>query len=121
MATILIVENETAIRKLITQILRNAGYEVLASGSGEDALDKARKHRGEIDVLVADIVMPGMGGADVYAWLKSERPGIRVLFISGFMNRQPLPGAFLRKPFSAKDLLEKIRELLHGGVAGTSG
>jgi two-component system cell cycle sensor histidine kinase/response regulator CckA len=121
MATILVVENETAIRKLITQVLKNAGYEVLASGSGEDALDKARKYRGDIDVLVADIVMPGMGGADVYAWLKSERPGVRVLFISGFMNREPMPGAFLRKPFSSRDLLNTIRGLLHGGSAGTSG
>jgi CheY-like chemotaxis protein len=72
----------------------------------------AQKHPERIDLLIADIVMPGMGGADLYAWLKSERPEMRVLFISGFMSREPLPGGFLKKPFSSATLIEKVREIL---------
>lgn len=112
MATILLAENDAGVRKLMLRILRGEGYQVLAAAGGEDAVSLASRHNGAIDLLVTDIVMPGMGGADVYAHLKTMRPGIRVLFISGYMSRGPLPGGFLKKPFSASDLIGAVRGLL---------
>jgi CheY-like chemotaxis protein len=112
MPTILIAENDSQVRKLLSTVLRNAGYEVISASGGERAVSAAQKHGGKIDLLIADIVMPGMGGADLYAWLKTERPDTRVLFISGYMSRQPLPGGFLKKPFSSATLVEKVREIL---------
>ncbi len=112
MPTILIADNDSQIRKLLSTVLRNAGYEVISASGGERAVSAAQKHPGPVDLLIADIVMPGMGGADLYAWLKSEQPDMRVLFISGYMSRQPLPGGFLKKPFSSATLIEKVRELL---------
>ncbi len=112
MPTILLAENDAGVRKLILRILRGEGYEVLAAGGGEDAVSIAGRHNGAIDLLITDIVMPGMGGADVYAHLKTMQPEIRVLFISGFMSRGPLPGGFLKKPFSAAELIETVRGML---------
>ena len=54
----------------------------------------------------------GMGGADLYAWLKTERPDMKVLFMSGYMSREPLEGAFLKKPFTPAELVAKVRQLL---------
>jgi two-component system, cell cycle sensor histidine kinase and response regulator CckA len=115
MQTILIAEDDTAIRKMLSEVLRNAGYQILAAGSGRDAVAAASRHEGKIDLLLTDIVMAGMGGADLYAWLKTERPDLQVLFISGYMSREPLEGAFLKKPFSPAELLQKVREVLMGG------
>ncbi len=112
MQTILIAEDESAIRKLIATVLRGAGYEVLAAAHGEEAVHVAAKHAGAIDLLITDIVMAGMGGADLYAWLKTERPEIKVLFISGYMNREPLEGSFLKKPFGPAELVARVREML---------
>ncbi len=97
---------------MLTEILRKAGYRVLAAASGQEAVSAAARHPDPIDLLVTDIVMSGMGGADVYATLKAERPELPVLFISGFMSREPVQGAFLKKPFTPADLIGKVRELL---------
>jgi CheY-like chemotaxis protein len=115
MPTILIADDDAAIRKVLSEVLRNAGYQVLAASSGQAAVSAASRHEGKIDLLLTDIVMTGMGGADLYAWLKCERPDLRVLFISGYMSREPLEGAFLKKPFSPTALLEKVREVFLGG------
>jgi two-component system, cell cycle sensor histidine kinase and response regulator CckA len=112
MRTILVADNEGPIVKIISQALRDAGYRILSASSGDSAVSLARKEREPIDLLITDIVMPGMGGADLYASLKSEQPDLRVLFISGFMNRGPLPGGFLKKPFTPAMLVEAVRELL---------
>ncbi len=112
MQTILLVENETGLRKLLVETLRRAGYRVLPAGSGEEAVVLAVREARAIDLLVTDIVMEGLGGADVYASLKAERPDVPVLFISGFMSREPAQGAFLKKPFTPAELLAKIHELL---------
>jgi two-component system, cell cycle sensor histidine kinase and response regulator CckA len=119
MQTILIAEDEAAIRKLVSETLRKAGYQVLAAGNGQEAVSASSRHSGRIDLLVTDIVMSGMGGADLYAWIKSERPEIKVLFISGFMSREPLEGAFLKKPFVPAELLEKVRQILSVKGAGS--
>ncbi len=111
MLTVLVAENDAGIRKLIATALREAGYRVLAASGGDDAIQQARKHQQPLDLLITDIVMPGTGGVDVYAALKSEQPGLRVLFISGYMSREPIEGAFLKKPFTPGQLVEKVRAL----------
>ncbi len=115
MPTILIAENEAGLLKMLTEVLRRAGYEVLAAPGGSQAIATAERHGGPIDLLITDIVMAGVGGADLYAALKAERPEIPVLFISGFMSREPLQGAFLKKPFTPAELLAKVQELLGAG------
>jgi two-component system, cell cycle sensor histidine kinase and response regulator CckA len=112
MQTILIAEDEGAIRKLVSAVLRAEGYHVLSASSGQDAVAAAERHHEPIDLLVTDIVMAGMGGADLYAWLKTERPDMKVLFMSGYMSREPLEGAFLKKPFTPAELIAKVRQLL---------
>jgi two-component system cell cycle sensor histidine kinase/response regulator CckA len=112
MRTILLAEDEAPLRKMISGILRDAGYRVVSAASGDEAVNLAAKNRGNIDLLLTDIVMSGMGGADLYAWLKAECPSLRVLFMSGFMSREPVEGAFLKKPFSPAELVEKVRAVL---------
>jgi CheY-like chemotaxis protein len=112
MRTILVVDNETPILNMLSSTLRGAGYQVLAASGGQEAIASAARHNGGIDLLITDIVMPGMGGAELYAWLKSERPELRVLFISGYMSREPLKAGFLKKPFDPGTLLQKVEELL---------
>ncbi|HEY1204346.1 MAG: response regulator [Bryobacteraceae bacterium] len=118
MPTILVAENDAPLRKMISEILREQGYRVLSASSGDDATAVAARSDRPIDLLVTDIVMTGMGGADLHAWLKAEQPALRVLFISGFMSREPLEGAFLKKPFSVAELVEKVRAVLAQGAAG---
>ncbi len=112
MPTILIAEDEAPIRKMLEQVLRRAGYDVLAAADGRKAISAAERQAPRIDLLITDIVMAGVGGADLYAALKADQPDLPVLFISGFMNREPLQGAFLKKPFTPDELLAKVRELL---------
>ncbi len=118
MPTILVADNDGQIRKMVTDALRDEGFRVISASSGEDATAAAARSKEPIDVLVTDIVMPGMGGADLYAWMKAEQPSIRVLFISGFMSREPLEGAFLKKPFTQAELVAKVRQVLTAGAAG---
>jgi two-component system cell cycle sensor histidine kinase/response regulator CckA len=117
METILVAENDSTLCKLLVQILERAGYEVLAAANGDAALALTVRHKGRIDLLLTDIVMGGMGGVDLYAWLKAERPSLRVLFISGLMSREPLEGAFLKKPFRPAELLSKVRGVLTDSAA----
>jgi PAS domain S-box-containing protein len=117
--TVLLVEDEEGVRQSTHEFLTLNGYTVLEAKNGEDALWVARKHLGDIDLMVTDVVMPLMGGAQVARQLTSERPGMKVLFVSGYAEstvlRQgdiDLVGHFLQKPFTLKMLARKIREVL---------
>ena len=119
--TVLMVEDEPAVRGLVTEVLRRKGYRVLEAGDGQEALEMARRHAGPLHLLVADIVMPGMGGRDVARRLAAERPGLRVLLISGYGIEpgDPYGGgpgleAFLQKPFTPAALARRVREILDG-------
>jgi CheY-like chemotaxis protein len=101
------------------EILKNAGYRVLSASDGTAALAVSRDHKGEIDVLLTDIVMPSMLGSDLAEQMKLENPDLRVLFMSGFAR--PIEGALgtigpetplLQKPFMGPELLDKMREVL---------
>ncbi len=112
--TVLLVEDEDAVRRLIHRTLSDHGYEVLSATDGIDALRINQCHDGEIDLVVTDLVMPNLSGEELASRLLLSRPELRVLFVSGYSERIPtLPGArLLGKPFEATALLSEIRELL---------
>jgi FixJ family two-component response regulator len=118
-ATILLVDDETALVHAIGEFLRESGFIVLDAFSSQDALDLAKEYPGRIDVLVSDIVMPGLRGPDLHLQIVEFQPEIRVLFMSGYAEGLPdlklPPGAlFLQKPFRFSALLESLRQLQSG-------
>jgi two-component system cell cycle sensor histidine kinase/response regulator CckA len=117
--TLLVVEDEAALRDVAGRILSGAGYRVLAAECGADALQLAGRHEGPIELLLSDVVMPGMLGKELAERLTGARPDTRVLYMSGYA--QPVlhsqgtlePGvALLEKPFTAEDLLAAVRRRL---------
>lgn len=117
--TILLVEDEALVRELVGDVLARFGYTVLVADGPHRALDLARDHDGAIHLLFTDLVMPGMNGQQLAAELTESRPTTRVLFMSGYTNDPAFnlsiregEKAFLDKPFSAKALGRKVREVL---------
>jgi CheY-like chemotaxis protein len=120
--TILLVEDDTAVRVVTRTVLRNAGYLVLDVANGEEALYLAEKHLAAIDLVLSDVVMPRMSGPELAERLWAARPGLNVLYMSGYtagaiVHRGELaPGvAFLQKPVAPNVLVHKVREILHAG------
>ncbi len=117
--TLLVVEDEERLRALVCRDLTRAGYRVLDAPDGRVALEIAASHAGAIDLLVCDVILPGLDGAELAGRLRRERPGMRVLLMSGYAPaveaepRRSLPGAlFLAKPFRMRDLRAFAREAL---------
>ncbi|HEX7117537.1 MAG TPA: PAS domain S-box protein [Longimicrobiales bacterium] len=117
--TVLLVEDEEAVRSLVRKILEQRGYCVLEARSGSEALALSAKHPGPIDLLLTDVVMPEMSGRELAERLLPDRPGTRVLFISGYTEDavvrhgiQNTRISFLEKPFSPGALARKVREVL---------
>jgi signal transduction histidine kinase/CheY-like chemotaxis protein len=118
--TILLAEDEPAVRTLACRVLRERGYTVIEAVNGDDALRAAHEHNGAtIDLLLTDMVMPKMGGGALAARMQELYPGIRVLFISGYTDSALIHHGqladnteFMHKPFSPGDLARKVRELL---------
>jgi len=117
--TILLVEDEESLRRLTRASLESSGYKVLDSGDGLDAVEVSKRYQGSIDLLLTDIVMPGMGGRALAEELIRTRPEIRVVYMSGYTGQAvgsqgPVdPGShFLAKPFTRDVLLSKIRGAL---------
>ncbi|MCX6538899.1 MAG: response regulator [Acidobacteria bacterium] len=120
---VLLVEDEVQVRRLAATILRQRGYEVFEAASGSDALQFEAAHQGPIDMLVTDIVMPQMRGTELASHLRSRRPDLKVLFVSGYTDDQVFrqevgagPFAFLAKPFTPAALANKVREQLDNPV-----
>jgi two-component system cell cycle sensor histidine kinase/response regulator CckA len=118
--TILLVEDEKAVRDLASRILRDLGYTVIESGGGAQALDLAKEFEGEIHLIVTDVVMPGMSGNVLVSELEATRPEIKALFISGYTDNAIVHHgildssvAFLQKPFSVNQLAQKVRAVLN--------
>lgn len=116
--TVLLVEDENVVRQLVAEILENNGYAVLQAGDGASAIEVLRRHVGELDLLLTDVVMPGMSGRDVARAVTTMRPGTPVLYMSGYTDSAIdehgvlEPGVhFVQKPFSAAELTTRIREL----------
>jgi PAS domain S-box-containing protein len=117
--TVLIVEDEPAVRRVAQRILSSAGYHVLAAETGDDALAVRERYRGPIDLVLCDVVMPGMGGPELLQRLTADDGAPRVLYMSGYTqdalaHRGPLEAATLliEKPFPHDLLLRRVREAL---------
>jgi two-component system cell cycle sensor histidine kinase/response regulator CckA len=117
--TVLVVEDEDAVRHLVCRVLRAKGYRVLEAAHGEAAVALSAATAEPIDLLVTDMVMPGMGGTALAAQLLADRPALRVLFMTGYApeaveRRGELAegDGLLEKPFSADDLARKVREVI---------
>jgi CheY-like chemotaxis protein len=112
--TILLVEDEPAVRQLFAQALTRAGYTVLEARNGQEAMKLFDQHSEAIDLLLTDMRMPYMGGAELAHQLRARRRTLKLLCISGYPgNLDPdLSPNFLAKPFSRDDLLKKVREVL---------
>jgi PAS domain S-box-containing protein len=117
--TVLLVEDEEAVRSLTARLLRSQGYRVLEAGGGAEALRLAEELKEPLDILVTDVVMPGLSGRELARRLCELRPRLKVLYISGYAEKVVAhhgvldPGiAFLPKPFTRQGLLRKVRETL---------
>jgi two-component system cell cycle sensor histidine kinase/response regulator CckA len=120
--TILLVDDEQSVRSIVLKILRRAGYSVLEADNGEEALRIAESSPDKIDLLVTDMFMPGLRGPEVAARLALTRPGLRVLFMSGYADQDARTGVpdganFLNKPFSGADLTKTVQAVLKGPPA----
>jgi PAS domain S-box-containing protein len=116
--TVLLVEDENAVRALAREVLRRHGYVVLEARHGVDALRLAERHPDDIHLMITDVVMPHMGGRELAERLTAVRPRMKVLFMSGYtdqavMHRHLIPGsAFLQKPFTPESFARKVRNVL---------
>ncbi|MBI4514067.1 MAG: response regulator, partial [Gemmatimonadetes bacterium] len=117
--TILLVEDEAAVREVAARGLRERGYTVIEAASGEEALDLAQGHKGTIHLLLTDAVLPRIDGPEVYARLRARRPQVKVLYVSGYPDAAIIeqgllrPGVrFLQKPFTPETLAWRVREVL---------
>ena len=117
--TILVVEDEPVVRRLTVRALTERGYRVLEAEDGESALVVAREHQGDIQLLVTDVVMPGMNGKELADRLAADRPDLRVLYISGYAEHAVVRQgvlvegiAFLSKPFDLSELARTVRDVL---------
>lgn len=112
--TILLVEDEPAVRGLFAQALMRAGYRVLEAGNGQEALKVFDQHGDTIDLLLTDMRMPYMGGAELAQHLRSRRRTLKLICVSGYPagSEPDVTTDFLAKPFSRDDLLSKVREVL---------
>jgi CheY-like chemotaxis protein len=118
-ATVLVVEDDPAVRAMAVSVVRRGGYEVIESASVGDAVEKAASHGAPIDLVLTDVVMPGMNGPEVFARISALHPEARVLYMSGYSDnviaRQGVLEEdidFIEKPFTVNGLLEKVVEVL---------
>ena len=119
--TILLAEDDDMVRTLVRETLERHGYTVLESSDPIEARHTAERHRGPIDLLITDVVMPKVNGRELANQLAAKRPGMKVLFMSGYTDNAVVASgvlqrevAFLRKPFTPAALTEKVREVLEG-------
>jgi len=119
--TILVVEDEDAVRALTRHILQSSGYAILEARNGAEGIALAAQHKGPLDLLVTDVVMPQVGGRPLAEALLSRHPKLKVLYLSGYTTDAVIrhgvleaETAFLHKPFTPRALLQKVREVLDG-------
>jgi DNA-binding NtrC family response regulator len=118
--TILVVEDEEAVRELIQEVLQEQGYDVLPASDPDHAEWVSTNHSGKIHLLLTDMVMPGRSGRELAKRVMARRADIRVLYMSGYTDNVITSGgmlekglAFLQKPFSPAQLVQKVREVLN--------
>jgi DNA-binding NtrC family response regulator len=120
-SNILLAEDDEVVRRYLETVLRRAGYEIISVSSGADAVSAGGQPDRPIDLLISDVVMPGLPGPEVANRLMAVHPRMKVLFLSGYpaqpteYDRTPVERAdFLQKPFSPGALLARVRERLGG-------
>jgi two-component system cell cycle sensor histidine kinase/response regulator CckA len=118
--TVLLVEDEESVRELVKETLESKGYKVLQAEQGDAALNIAASHSGRIDILISDVVMPGISGRELAKKLAETHPDIKILYVSGYTEEAIIhqgvlePGtAFLQKPFTLQALSRKVQDVLH--------
>jgi two-component system cell cycle sensor histidine kinase/response regulator CckA len=118
-ATVLLVEDEDAVRSFAARALTTRGYRVLTAASGVQALDVMTEHGGEVDLVVSDVVMPEMDGPTLMKHLRKANPEIKIIFISGYAEEafranldESEKFSFLPKPFTLKKLAAAVKEAL---------
>src|SRR4051812_13827650 len=114
-ATILVVEDEEAIRMILRTALEMRGYRVLTAEDAAAGLRASKAHEGRIDLIITDMLMPGMNGSDLVRVLLPDRPDVHVIYVSGYLGSEvdlpPLPTGqtvFLPKPFTPRELIEVV-------------
>jgi two-component system cell cycle sensor histidine kinase/response regulator CckA len=119
--TVLAVEDEDAVRRIVKIALESAGYRVIEARNGPEALEVVRRHAGAIHLVVTDVVMPEMSGRELAERIVKDHPGVRILYMSGYMDDAVMRHgivesgvAFLQKPFTPLALARKVREVLDG-------
>jgi CheY-like chemotaxis protein len=117
--TVLLVEDDERVRLFVTNVLKRNGYRVLEAHHAQGALEIAGRHVGAIDLLLTDVVMPGLNGRELAERLCAVQPGIRVLFMSGYSSDAILERGirasevqFIQKPFTIDALTAKVRDVL---------
>jgi len=119
--TILLVEDDEAVRNLLSHALEMHGYQVLLAPDGERALQSAKSWIGAIDLVLSDVVLPKMSGVEVARRMEQMRPGVKVLLMSGYAQDLVAPGQlwdFIPKPFILKNLLRHVENLLSADSPG---
>jgi CheY-like chemotaxis protein len=123
--TVLLVEDEVAVRDVARRVLTGLGYTVLEARHGADALTLSRAHVGPIHALVTDVVMPEMGGRQLATHIRKQRPGLPILYVSGYTDDELLRRGILesgtellRKPFQPLELARAVRRLVAGERMG---
>ena len=117
--TILIVDDDIDILDSTSQILNKLGYKALCASSGTAALDTLNKNREAVDLVILDMLMPGMSGSDLYPRLKNINPDLRVLVSTGYNRNEQIQqlldggrNGFIQKPYNLSQLIEKVRKTL---------
>jgi CheY-like chemotaxis protein len=122
--TVLLVEDEEAVRRLVSAVLESQGYHVIAAPDGEEALTLAKRPELEFDLLLTDVVMPRLSGPELATRMRAARPDIKVVFMSGYAGETILQrgglaedAPFLAKPFTGDELLHTVRQALEPQTA----
>jgi len=125
--TVLLVEDEDMVRKVVRRTLTGQGYKVVEASNGKEALALALEDPSRISVVLTDVMMPQMGGPELARQLWAKFPDLKIMFLSGYApdtmspDSAVPPGAILiEKPFAIEKLVTKVREVLDGDIAGTS-
>lgn len=120
-ATIVVAEDEPALRRLVQRVLEDDGYRILLASNGREALELVEQHAEEIDLLITDVSMPQLSGPDLVAQVNRRWPDLRVLYLSGHADSALSGGGvqvnLLRKPFELEELTRRVSETLEQPVA----
>jgi two-component system cell cycle sensor histidine kinase/response regulator CckA len=112
---VLLTEDDPVVRAVLETLLKQGGYDLVVAADGQEALQKSEEHKGRIDILVADVQMPGMTGTDLAKEMRKSRPDLRVILLSASLQGLLVLDStwhFIQKPFVAKALLERIVDVV---------